>query len=98
VLNFGNCLMVCPSWDMLIRNAKAETLEKTFDQTLSRIIFFCNLIEFLINQSLKIQYLLHLRSKNFQITFIKSYSPRLFLSNFKSALNIPLQFLFFLFK
>ncbi len=41
-------------------------------------IFFFNLMEFSVKKLLKIQYLLHPRSKNFQIIFSKSYSLRAF--------------------
>jgi hypothetical protein len=34
----------------------------------------CNLIEFSMTKNYKIQYLPYLKSKHFQITFIKSYS------------------------
>jgi hypothetical protein len=38
----------------------------------------CDLIEFLITKLFKIQYLFHLRLKNFQINCSKSYSSRAF--------------------
>jgi hypothetical protein len=49
---------------------------------------FGNLIEFLINNVLKFQYLSQLRSKKIQITFIKSYLLRAF-QQYQGHTQIP---------
>jgi hypothetical protein len=43
-----------------------------------KLTFFCNFIEFSMSKTTQIQYLSHLRFKNLQITFIKSYSWSIF--------------------
>jgi hypothetical protein len=61
---------------------------------LAKLIFCLNFFNWIFNEKkLKIQYFLHLKSNNFQITFIKSYSSLKAFQQCHEHAQIPLYFL-----
>jgi hypothetical protein len=80
---------VCPSYSIcLCRWPKCELVTQLFLAFENQ--FFCKLIEFPMTKPLEIRCLSHLRSKNFLITFIKSYSMRAFQPIPRVSSNSPI--------